>query len=158
LDGLLSELSEQMAGDSVKVETAWAKTQPVRASSTSLEFVFRSILLNAVHALAKRDARVIRVRTYAKDAFSCAEIADTGWGLNEEQIVKVFTPFFTTKGEWAEPGSPLSQVKGTGLSLAVSRSLINECGGHIELDSREGVGTTFRVCLPVETEKAVDNP
>jgi signal transduction histidine kinase len=57
---------------------------------------------------------------------------------------KIFDPFFTTKG----PG------KGTGLGLSVSRSIIQQHGGTLEVDSTVGVGTTFKITLPIQQPEA----
>jgi len=76
------------------------------------------------------------------------EVRDTGCGIPREDIPRMFTPFFTTKGEFAAADSPQARVKGVGLSLSVCRSTVSESGGRIEVESESGVGTTFRVWLP----------
>jgi two-component system NtrC family sensor kinase len=67
------------------------------------------------------------------------DITDTGSGIREEHIDKIFDSFFTTKGE----------VKGVGLGLSVCYGFIQDHGGDIEVQSKEGVGTTFTITLPV---------
>ena len=63
---------------------------------------------------------------------------DTGCGISEENMEKLFTPFFTTREE----------VKGVGLGLAVSHGIIERHGGTIEVESEMGKGSTFTVVLP----------
>ena len=67
-----------------------------------------------------------------------AEIADTGTGIREEHLDKIFDSFFTTKGE----------VKGVGLGLSVCYGFIKDHGGDIEVKSQVGEGTTFTISLP----------
>jgi two-component system NtrC family sensor kinase len=66
-------------------------------------------------------------------------IADTGCGIPRENLQKIFDPFFTTKGVG----------KGTGLGLSVSHGTIEAHGGTIEVDSTVGVGSEFRILLPL---------
>jgi two-component system NtrC family sensor kinase len=68
-------------------------------------------------------------------------IIDTGCGIPEADMKKIFDPFFSSK----EVG------KGTGLGLSVSHGIVEAHGGLIEVESRVGKGTTFRVYLPLET-------
>jgi two-component system, NtrC family, sensor kinase len=69
----------------------------------------------------------------------CISIQDSGEGMRPDVIEKIFDPFFTTK----DVGS------GTGLGLSISHGIIEEHGGWIEVKSRVGEGTTFRIYLPV---------
>ena len=71
-------------------------------------------------------------------------IIDTGCGIAEKDLRRVFDPFFTTKGVG----------QGTGLGLSVSHGIVKAHGGTIEVESRVGEGTTFRVYLPVESPAA----
>ncbi|MEW6160983.1 MAG: ATP-binding protein, partial [Verrucomicrobiota bacterium] len=64
-------------------------------------------------------------------------ISDTGGGIPQEQLNRIFEPFFTTK------------KKGSGLGLMIVQRIVRAHGGRIELDSRSGQGTTFRIWLPL---------
>jgi len=75
-------------------------------------------------------------------------IADTGCGISEKNLKRIFDPFFTSK----EVG------KGTGLGLSVSHGIVKAHGGLIKVDSVEGQGTTFRVYLPLDGAPAAPAP
>jgi two-component system, sensor histidine kinase and response regulator len=120
----------------------------VRASRSTLNFVITSLVNNSLHALLDRPVREITLRSRPQEAYCVLEVADTGCGISGENLPRVFTPFFTTKGEWSESGSPQARVKGVGLSLCVCQSTVAEQGGWIEVESLPGEGTTIRVWLP----------
>ena len=71
------------------------------------------------------------------------QVADTGCGISEENLAKLFTPFFTTK--------PVG--KGTGLGLSIVYGIIKMHRGQITVSSQAGRGTTFTVTLPVRTSQ-----
>lgn len=105
----------------------------------ALEQVLVNLLINAAQATEKEDSWVsLRVDwDNTQRGQVIIEVRDNGCGMNEETRAKVFEPFFTTK----PPG------KGTGLGLFVSRNLIEELGGRIEVESKPDYGSTFRVIL-----------
>ena len=73
------------------------------------------------------------------------EVKDTGSGMSPETMSRIFDPFFTTK--------PVGL--GTGLGLAISYRIVRDLGGDIEVESRPGGGSTFRVLLPIAQDAAV---
>ncbi len=112
----------------------------VEGNANRLEQVFLNLLLNAVQALPE-DATAtheIRVRLRGDGERVVAEVEDTGEGIPEALLNRIFEPFFTTK--------PVGV--GTGLGLPICRSIIAAHGGTIEVTSKLGVGTTFRITLP----------
>jgi len=112
--------------------------------------VVMNMLVNAQHAIEGTGTITIRTRRLAEPkapdpdapAIPMVEIAisDTGCGIPDGNLTRIFDPFFTTK----EVG------KGTGLGLSVSHGIVKAHGGAIEVDSRVGAGTTFRIQLPLE--------
>ncbi|HUJ70345.1 MAG TPA: ATP-binding protein, partial [Syntrophorhabdales bacterium] len=82
----------------------------------------------------------IGVRAWAEGALLCVAISDTGCGIPEDQMERLFEPFYTTK----EIG------KGTGLGLSVAYDIVKKHRGEITVKSAVGKGTTFTVSLPTE--------
>jgi signal transduction histidine kinase len=102
-----------------------------------LNQVFMNILLNASQAIEEKGK--IAIRTYVKDKNIIIEIADTGKGIDPENLPKIFNPFFTTK--------PIGQ--GTGLGLNVAYNIIKLHNGTIKAKSEPGKGTVFVISLPL---------
>ncbi|PKP39015.1 MAG: hypothetical protein CVT98_03715 [Bacteroidetes bacterium HGW-Bacteroidetes-15] len=96
-----------------------------------------NVLANAVQAI--KGNGVVSIITKVEAGMLSIEISDNGCGLNEGKVTKVFDPFFTTK----EPG------KGTGLGLYISFNIIKEHNGHIEFESKEGLGSKVLIKLPL---------
>ena len=97
---------------------------------------------NAVDACANTNgSATVEVRGPASspeaDGLVRVSVRDTGCGMSKETLAKLFTVFFSTKGS-----------KGTGLGLPVSQKIVEEHGGRIDVESQEGKGTTFTLCLP----------
>ena len=103
---------------------------------------FRQVLDNLIHNAAEAmDGRGrITLRAWRPESNGTVmfEVEDTGCGIAEENLGRVFTPFFTTK----------KLGKGTGLGLAIVYGIIKMHQGNIEVKSRVGQGTTFRISLP----------
>ena len=110
---------------------------PVECLQSQLKQVFMNLLVNAAHAIENKGA--ITLRSGVQDDQVWLEVSDTGQGIAPENIERIFDPFFTTK--------PVG--KGTGLGLSVSYSIIKKHHGRIEVDSQLGIGTTFRIWLPL---------
>ena len=145
---LLPLFEKQMEKEGISITVDLGQTAPILASHGMLSFVLASLISNSIHALIDCPSPAIAVRTRVAGDFSCLEVSDTGCGISPDNTRRIFTPFFTTKGEWAEPGSSQARVKGIGLSLSVCQSAVAESGGWIEVESTKGTGTTFRVFLP----------
>lgn len=106
---------------------------------SQLNQVFMNLLVNAAHAID--DFGDITIRTGRKDDdWIWVEVEDTGKGIPEDIRSKIFDPFFTTK--------PVGE--GTGLGLSLTYKIIQDHHGEIELDSKVGQGTRFRVYFPLK--------
>jgi len=109
----------------------------VNASKNQLRQVFLNMVANARDAMPS--GGTLSVITSGDSDQVIVEFTDTGIGIRKENIDKIFDSFFTTKGE----------IKGVGLGLSVCYGFIKDHGGDIEVKSKEGVGTTFIITLPV---------
>jgi signal transduction histidine kinase len=107
------------------------------ADFDQLQQVCTNLILNAIQAMPEGGR--LTLRTSANNSQVIIEVQDTGCGISPENMRKLFTPFFTTK----EKG------KGVGLGLAVAHGIIQRHQGRIEVQSKEGEGTTFTIYLPL---------
>jgi len=96
-----------------------------------------NILMNAAQAMP--GGGKILIQTGRGDQYVFISITDTGVGIKEEDLEKIFEPFFTTK----------EKEQGTGLGLSLCKRLIEANAGKIEVESKVGEGTTFRIMVPI---------
>jgi signal transduction histidine kinase len=111
----------------------------VEANEARLGQVFLNLLVNAAQAIpeGQTDHNSITITTAVEDGMIAVDIADTGAGIPAEVLPRIFDVFFTTK--------PIGV--GTGLGLAICHRILTAMDGRIEVQSRLGEGTTFRVAL-----------
>ncbi len=116
----------------------------VECRISQLQQVFMNLLVNAAQAIEEHG--IITIRTGTEDDQVWIEVSDDGKGIPEDQLARVFEPFYTTK--------PVG--KGTGLGLSVSYNIVERHHGRLEVESEEGGGTTFRIHLPVRQSDTSD--
>jgi nitrogen-specific signal transduction histidine kinase/ferredoxin len=109
----------------------------IMADFDQLQQVCTNLIMNAIQAMQAGGRLTLRTSADS-DGQLKIEVQDTGHGISKENMHRLFTPFFTTK----EKG------KGAGLGLAVAYGIIQRHKGRIEVQSKEGVGTTFTIYLP----------
>jgi signal transduction histidine kinase len=116
--------------------SVWLQVAP-----EALEQVLINLLINAAQAADKPEAWIqLKTRIPGNgDEMAVIEISDNGSGIEPSHLDRIFDPFFTTKA----PGV------GTGLGLTVSRNLVRQMGGRIDVQSVPGKGTTFSIFLPL---------
>ncbi|MBX2808551.1 MAG: HAMP domain-containing protein [Cellvibrionaceae bacterium] len=120
-----------------EVITHFGELPPYTGNASKLAQVYTNLLINANHAIAKQGT--ITVTTAYSDQRITISIADTGAGIDPQNLAKLFDPFFTTK----------DVGEGTGLGLAISLGIINDHKGSIDVASTPGEGTVFTLSLPV---------
>ena len=121
----------------VRIEKHYGTLPLVECHASEINQVLMNLLINAGQAIGERGT--ISLATGSEDDEAWITISDSGCGIPEEALQKIFDPFFTTK--------PIG--RGTGLGLAICYSIVAKHHGRIEVSSRVGAGTTFRVVLPV---------
>jgi len=122
------------------LELDFGQIPDLYGNETKIHQVFMNIILNAVQA--SRNNGLITVKTYSDEIFACIDITDNGFGITNENLQNIFTPFFTTK--------PVG--KGTGLGLYICYKIITEeHGGQIKVFSNHHK-TTFKIMLPLYKE------
>jgi signal transduction histidine kinase len=116
-------------------------SQAIRTDPEQISRVFANLISNAIQAMSapsqEKEAE-LNIETDEKDGFLRVNFRDNGSGIKKENLEKIFEPLFTTK------------PKGIGLGLAISKRLVEQNGGSIEVASQIGHGTTFTVKLPIE--------
>ncbi len=142
LEGALALLGGEWARRGVELHWEKKPLPPVWGDYYSLQEVFFNLLSNGLDAMTGGGRLEIRafpahLPEQGGEEVLAVEIKDTGEGIPPSIRDRIFEPFFTTKGDKG----------GTGLGLALCRMLLSEMGGRIEVESRPGRGTLFRVLL-----------
>ncbi|MCK5553289.1 MAG: hypothetical protein KAJ09_09110, partial [Deltaproteobacteria bacterium] len=145
----LNLTEHQIQLDRIKVaKEIGDKLPPVRGSFNQIEQVFINLFSNARYALNKKypdshEDKTLLIRTDQVEGdgqrYVRVEFLDRGIGMPEENVDKIFNPFFTTK----------EQGQGTGLGLSISYNIIQEHKGSIQVESKEGEYTKVTIDLPV---------
>lgn len=124
---------------SVTVDKRFGDIPPVVCSPSQVNQVFLNLVTNAVQAM--EDGRgTITLTTRSEGEGVAVDVTDTGKGITQDVLPKIFDPFFSTK----EVG------KGTGLGLSVSYKIVQQHGGRFDVESTPGVGTRFTVWFPLK--------
>jgi len=145
LDEILLLVRKQLLENSVRISTSLAEDLGmIYASRSQLRQVFLNMIANARDAMP--DGGTLTVNTMRTEDHIHIQIADTGTGIREENLNKIFDSFFTTK----------DGVKDVGLGLSVCYGFIKDHGGDIQVSSKLGSGTTFTIILPTKNENSTD--
>jgi two-component system NtrC family sensor kinase len=141
MDATLTLVVHQSCFHDITLEKEYAPDLPeIMLDPHQIEQVFINMLINACHAIGGPGTIRIKTGIDQPSEFAFVAISDSGCGIPEENLSKIFDPFFSTK-----------ENKGTGLGLSVSYGIIEGHGGRIDVQSTVGVGTTFTIWLPVQS-------
>jgi two-component system sensor histidine kinase HydH len=99
--------------------------------------VLLNLYLNAIESMPAGGLLRVTLSSRTENKALEIEVSDTGCGISREDLSRIFDPYFTTKSS------------GTGLGLAIAHNIIEALGGQINVQSRMGQGTTFRITLPI---------
>ena len=152
-----TKLLGRVLGEDVRLVNDFAPVLPsVKVDAGMIEQVLMNLAVNARDAMPAGGRLIIRTEALTIDKdyivenprareghFVCVSVEDIGTGIAPENMPRIFEPFFTTKGVG----------KGTGLGLATVFGIAEQHKGWVDVSSQVGVGTTFRVYLPVTTEE-----
>jgi len=137
LDEILELLHRELHFKRISVRREYDEELPlVRSDASQLRQVFQNLILNAVTAVDKEGTIVLK--TAAEGNRVKVTVKDSGPGIPQEYIGKIFDPLFTTKPE------------GTGLGLSISADILKKLGGRISVESEPGKGASFTVELPLQ--------
>jgi two-component system NtrC family sensor kinase len=148
VDEALGLVREQYVKEGIIIREEIDRVPDSRINGEQIVQVVLNLLANARHAMCERDERVLTVETGVKGSQVFARVTDTGCGIPDDRLSKIFTPFYSTKGEYAGE-DVMSRFRGYGLGLSVCHTIVGNHGGEISVESREGAGTTFTVALPL---------
>ncbi|MCX6929050.1 MAG: ATP-binding protein, partial [Verrucomicrobia bacterium] len=124
----------------ISVRTRLARQLPsTPIDPTQIQQVLVNLIKNALQAMTTGGTLTLQTGEGTDGVW--VSVADTGGGIPQEQINRIFEPFYTTK------------KKGTGLGLMIVQRIVRAHGGRIELESQVGRGTTFRIWLPLHERK-----
>jgi len=148
IESVLLLLEEHFRKHNIVIVKNYQKVPPIKINRGEMQQVFLNMINNARDAMFPDGGRlkieVKKVGNTIKTSFT-----DTGIGIDQENLSKIFEPFYTTKGSGRK-----SDMPGAGLGLSVSYGIVKRHGGTIEMESQKGKDTTFTILLPVDGEKS----
>jgi two-component system, NtrC family, sensor kinase len=140
VDMSLEMIRGRLQRQGIQLVTDYRVTK-VRCVAAQISQVLLNLIVNALQSIETKDnaeGASIRINTDAQDSEVFIEVADTGCGIDPDHMARLFDPFFTTK--------PVGE--GTGLGLSITHGIVTGHGGRIEVDSKPGQGSRFRIFLP----------
>lgn len=148
LNSLADENEFSLAGRGIEVTTSYANLPVIPVPREQILIVLRNIIQNAVEAMP--EGGVLGFSGRVSDAGIVVGISDTGKGMDDDAMSRMFEPFWTTKGALATV-----QGRAAGLGLAISHGIVQRLGGTIRVHSQVGKGTTVEVCIPDPNQSEV---
>ncbi|MHC4777628.1 MAG: ATP-binding protein [Planctomycetota bacterium] len=144
LDETLSLVAREMEKSDVQVVSNYSSRPRIRVNRGEIQQVVLNLLINARQAMTPKGGN-LRIALDTVGDRVCITVADTGEGIPEENLPRIFEPFFSTKSIL---GGGDAQ-EGSGLGLSVSYGIVKGHGGTVRVDSKPGKGTTFTIELPL---------
>ena len=149
IEKTLQLMENRLYKQKVEVEKNLEPDMPrIQADSPQLEQVLVNLYLNAIDAMPDGGKLIVKARIMQPEggsSMAVITVADTGFGIAETDLPKIFQPFFTAK-----------KRRGMGLGLPICQRIVKNHGGHIEVESEPGNGTTFKIYLPSEQRQSME--
>ena len=136
-------LCRDFAKDGITVKIEIAEDLTVWGVPVQIQQVLMNLILNARDAMLPHGG-VLTIKAQDTDAAVQIEVADTGCGIEGTDLERIFEPFFTSKTDKNSP----SKRSGSGLGLVFCKTVIDEHGGCISVESKPDEGTAFKITLP----------
>src|SRR5258705_1228982 len=139
---MLTLLKCEVDGCSVAMRTELATDLPeIMADRVQLQQVFMNLMVNGIEAM-KDSGGELTVKSHLQDGQLQFSVSDTGVGLPAEKMDQIFSAFFTTKPQ------------GSGMGLAISRSIVESHGDRLWATANDGRGATFHFTLPIQVTQS----
>jgi len=137
VDKVLTFLTPDFQHHGIEVIKSYQDKPTIEADPDLLYRAFLNIAINAIQAMPSGGKLEVKVETEINEKGVIISFSDTGGGMSEETLAKIFTPFFTTK------------EKGSGLGLPIVKNIIENHGGKVTIETEEGKGTKVIIFLPL---------
>lgn len=141
-DVVADALSHVSIPENIKATTKLVEIPPMLLDREQIRRVFQNLILNAVQAMP--EGGKLTIKTVKHEDSVKITLKDTGVGITEENLPKLFTPLFSTK------------ARGIGLGLTICKQIVEDHGGNITVESKASKGSTFTIGLPIRVEEEVD--
>jgi signal transduction histidine kinase len=146
VNGLIQEMLTLLQGEATRYSVAMgtdlaAELPEITADRVQLQQVFMNLMLNAIEAMRDSGGE-LRVKSELQDSQLQFSVRDTGVGLPTDKMDQIFSAFFTTKPQ------------GSGMGLAISRSIVESHGGQLWASANSGGGATFHFTLPIQVTES----
>lgn len=146
-------LCSEYGREGVEFELNLEEVPQILMDRTHIGQVVLHLLVNACHAVMEEPEKRVTLTTGQDGDVVWLRVEDTGCGISPEDLKHVFTPFYSTKGEHSRGNTALSRVKGRGLGLSISQTIMSQHGGSLTAHSEEGQGSAFEMRLPLRQQK-----
>jgi signal transduction histidine kinase len=146
VNGLIQEMLTLLTGEATRYSVAMgtelaAELPKITADRVQLQQVFMNLMVNGIEAM-KDSGGELTVKSELQDGQLRFSVSDTGVGLPMEKMDQIFSAFFTTKPQ------------GSGMGLAISRSIVESHGGQLWASPNIGGGATFHFTLPIQVPES----
>jgi signal transduction histidine kinase len=139
LDEVLAEASDRIALSNVNVQKKFNAQCTVTVDKSKIKIAFLNIIINALEAMEEKKDGVLTILTETTNGKCSITISDTGSGMDEDALARLFEPYFTTR------------KKGNGLGLTNTQNIILNHKGEIIVESEKGKGTAFIITLDIDS-------